>query len=148
GTCAPHWGRTFAVSGTRPDEPSPAEPWLPRLALVVGVGRSGFAAAGALARRGVHVLAADRSRDVDPGRLVELGVELRLGTEEEVLLEGMDLVIKSPGVPAESPLVAGARSRGVPVWSEVELGYRLLPAGSRLIGVTGTNGKTTTTELL
>jgi len=51
-------------------------------------------------------------------------------------------------VPAESPLVAGARSRGLPVWSEVELGYRLLPAGSRLIGVTGTNGKTTTTELL
>jgi UDP-N-acetylmuramoylalanine--D-glutamate ligase len=51
-------------------------------------------------------------------------------------------------VPAESPLVGGARSRGVPVWSEVELGYRLLPAGSRLIGVTGTNGKTTTTELL
>ena len=60
----------------------------------------------------------------------------------------MELVVKSPGVPAESPLVAGARSRGIPVWSEVELGYRLLPAGSRLIGVTGTNGKTTTTELL
>jgi UDP-N-acetylmuramoylalanine--D-glutamate ligase len=60
----------------------------------------------------------------------------------------VDLVIKSPGVPAESPLVAGARSRGIPVWSEVELGFRLLPAGSRLIGVTGTNGKTTTTELL
>jgi UDP-N-acetylmuramoylalanine--D-glutamate ligase len=64
------------------------------------------------------------------------------------LLEGVDLVVKSPGVPAESPVVAGARLRRVPVWSEVELGYRLLPAGSRLIGVTGTNGKTTTTELL
>jgi len=58
------------------------------------------------------------------------------------------LVVKSPGVPAESPPVAGARSSGIPVWSEVELGYRLLPAGARLIGVTGTNGKTTTTELL
>jgi UDP-N-acetylmuramoylalanine--D-glutamate ligase len=136
------------VSGTRPDEPSPAEPWLPRRALVVGLARSGVAAAGALARRGVHVVATDRSPDVDPGRLADLGVELRLGTEEEALLEGMDLVVKSPGVPGESPLVAGARSRGVPVWSEVELGYRLLPAGSRLIGVTGTNGKTTTTELL
>jgi UDP-N-acetylmuramoylalanine--D-glutamate ligase len=136
------------VSRTRPDQPSPAGSWLPRRALVVGLGRSGLAAAGALTRRGVHVLAADRSRDVDPGRLVELGVELRLGTEEEALLEGMDLVIKSPGVPAESPPVAGARARGVPVWSEIELGYRLLPPGSRLIGVTGTNGKTTTTELL
>ena len=64
------------------------------------------------------------------------------------MLEGVELVVKSPGVPAESPLVAGARSRGIPVWSEVELGYRLLPDGSHLIGVTGTNGKTTTTELL
>jgi UDP-N-acetylmuramoylalanine--D-glutamate ligase len=114
----------------------------------VGLARSGLAAAEALARRGVAVVAADRSPDVDAGRLADLGVELRLGTEEEALLEGVDLVVKSPGVPAESPLVAGARSRGVPVWSEVELGYRLLPVGSRLIGVTGTNGKTTTTELL
>jgi UDP-N-acetylmuramoylalanine--D-glutamate ligase len=136
------------VTGTRPDEASPAEAWLPRRALVVGLARSGLAAAAALAARGVHVIAADRSADVEAGRLGGLGVELRLGTEEEALLEGVDLVVKSPGVPAESPLVAGARSRGIPVWSEVELGFRLLPAGSRLIGVTGTNGKTTTTELL
>jgi UDP-N-acetylmuramoylalanine--D-glutamate ligase len=136
------------VNGARPEEPSPAEAWLPRRALVVGLARSGLAAAIALAHRGVEVVAADRSPDVDAGRLGGLGVELRLGTEEEALLEGVELVVKSPGVPAESPLVRGARSRGIPVWSEVELGYRLLPAGSRLIGVTGTNGKTTTTELL
>ena len=136
------------MNGTRPDEPALVEPWLPRRALVVGLARSGLAAAGALALRGVRVVVADRSPGVDPGRLADRGVELRLGTEEEALLEGMDLVVKSPGVPAESPLVAGARSRGIPVWSEVELGYRLLPAGSRLVGVTGTNGKTTTTELL
>jgi UDP-N-acetylmuramoylalanine--D-glutamate ligase len=136
------------VSGTPPDEPSPDRAWLPRRALVVGLARSGLAAAAALADRGVRVVAADRSPEVDPGRLGDLGVELRLGTEEEALLEGVDLVVKSPGVPAESPLVAGARSRDIPVWSEVELGYRLLPSGSRLIGVTGTNGKTTTTELL
>jgi UDP-N-acetylmuramoylalanine--D-glutamate ligase len=136
------------VNGPRPEEPSPDEAWLPRRALVVGLARSGLAAAMALAGRGVQVLAADRSTDVDTGRLSDLGVELRLGTEEEALLEGVELVVKSPGVPAESPPVVGARSRGIPVWSEVELGYRLLPAGSRLIGVTGTNGKTTTTELL
>jgi UDP-N-acetylmuramoylalanine--D-glutamate ligase len=136
------------VSGTRPGGPSFEEAWLPSEALVVGLARSGIAAAAALARRGVHVVASDRSAGVDPGRLGDLGVELRLGTEEEALLEGVELVVKSPGVPAESPVVAGARSRGVPVWSEVELGYRLLPECSRLVGVTGTNGKTTTTELL
>ena len=137
------------MSGTRPGESSPEEAWLPRRALVVGLARSGRAAAAALARRGVNVVAADRSPDADPGRLGDAGVELRLGAEEEeTLLAGVELVVKSPGVPAESPPVAAARQRGIPIWSEVELGYRLLPAGARLIGVTGTNGKTTTTELL
>ncbi len=139
------------MSGTRPEEPSSQEAWLPDRVLVVGLARSGLAAAAALASRGVQVVAADRSPEVDAGRLDGLGVELRLGKEgeeEEALLEGVELVVKSPGVPAESPLVAGARTRRIPVWSEVELGYRLLPVGSRLIGVTGTNGKTTTTELL
>ncbi|HKU56497.1 MAG TPA: UDP-N-acetylmuramoyl-L-alanine--D-glutamate ligase [Gaiellaceae bacterium] len=115
---------------------------------MVGLARSGLAAAEALSRRGVHVVAADRSSDVDAGRLDGLGVELRLGTEEEAVLEGVELLVKSPGVSAESPLVVAARVRGISVWSEVELGYRLLPRGVRLIGVTGTNGKTTTTELL
>jgi UDP-N-acetylmuramoylalanine--D-glutamate ligase len=136
------------VSPTRPDTPSPQEPWLPQRALIVGLARSGRAAAAALARRGVEVIAVDRSPDADPGRLGDAGVEIRLGTEEEALLAGAELVVKSPGVPANSPLVAVAREQGIPIWSEVELGYRLLPAGTRLIGVTGTNGKTTTTELL
>ena len=136
------------MTGTRLDERAPEKAWLPRRALVLGLARSGRAAAAALARRGVDVVAADRSADADPGRLGDLGVELRLGTEEEALLEGVDLVVKSPGVPVESPLAAAARTRGIALWSEVELGYRLLPAGARLIGVTGTNGKTTTTELL
>jgi UDP-N-acetylmuramoylalanine--D-glutamate ligase len=121
--------------------------WLPRRALVLGLARSGRAAALALARRGVEVVAADRSESADPGRLAESGVEVRMGTEEESLLQGVELVVKSPGVPGESPLVAASRARGVPVWSEVELGFRLL-AGNPFIGVTGTNGKTTTTELI
>ncbi|MDX6464996.1 MAG: UDP-N-acetylmuramoylalanine--D-glutamate ligase [Gaiellaceae bacterium] len=121
--------------------------WLPRRALVLGLARSGRASALALARRGVEVVAADRSESADPGRLAGAGVEVRLGIEEESLLQGVELVVKSPGVPGESPLVAGARARGLPVWSEVELGYRLL-AGNPFIGVTGTNGKTTTTELI
>jgi UDP-N-acetylmuramoylalanine--D-glutamate ligase len=109
--------------------------------------RSGEAAALALARRGVTVVGADRSADVEAGRLVEAGVEVHAGSEEERLLDGVELVIKSPGVPGESPLPAAARDRDIPIWSEVELGWRLL-GRPPMIGVTGTNGKTTTSELL
>jgi UDP-N-acetylmuramoylalanine--D-glutamate ligase len=119
---------------------------LPERALVLGLARSGEAAALALARRGVRVLAVDRSEEVDTGRLRAEGVEVVLGAEDPVLVDDVDLLVKSPGVPNEVPLVAAARSRGVTVWSEVELGARLL--ANPLIGVTGTNGKTTTSELL
>jgi UDP-N-acetylmuramoylalanine--D-glutamate ligase len=106
---------------------------LPGRTLVLGMGLSGEAAAAALQRHGVPVVTADR----------------RDGTDEDLaLLAGVDVLVKSPGVPAENPLVVEARSRGVPVWSEVELGYRLLPDGVRLVGVTGTKGKTTTVRLL
>jgi UDP-N-acetylmuramoylalanine--D-glutamate ligase len=115
-------------------------------ALVLGLARSGRAAALALAGRGERVVAVDNSAEVDAGRLAEAGVEVHLGTEEAALLEGVDVLIKSPGVPAEAPLVTVARERGIPVWSEIELGYRLLP--NPILGVTGTNGKTTTSELL
>ena len=105
---------------------------LPSRVLVIGMARSGQAATAALARRGVDVVAADR----------------KLGNDGDVaLLDGVELVVKSPGVPGEHVLVTEARARGVPVWSEVELGFRLLPE-SRIVGVTGTNGKTTTVELL
>ncbi len=105
---------------------------LPARALVLGLARSGQAASAALARRGVDVVGADRSlgNDRDPG-----------------LLDGVEVLVKSPGVPGEHELVVAARGRGIEIWSEVELGYRLLPGGS-LVGVTGTNGKTTTVELL
>ena len=113
---------------------------------MVGLARSGQAAALALARNGVRVVAAD-AREVDIGRLAEDGVEVHLGTEDEALLDMVELVVKSPGVPAENPLVAAARRRAMPVWSEVELGWRLLRPRP-FLGVTGTKGKTTTTELL
>jgi UDP-N-acetylmuramoylalanine--D-glutamate ligase len=99
--------------------------------LVLGLARSGKAAVAALERRGVEVVAADRT----------------LGNDGDVsLLDGVELIVKSPGVPREAPLVAEAQRRGIEIWSEVELGYRLVRP--RLVGVTGTNGKTTTTELL
>ncbi len=119
---------------------------LPRRALVVGLARSGQAAALALARRGVPTVGADRVVDLDTGRLAEAGVEVHLGPEEERLLDDVELLIKSPGVPGDSPLPAAARALNIPIWSEVELGFRLLK--NPFVGVTGTNGKTTTSELL
>jgi UDP-N-acetylmuramoylalanine--D-glutamate ligase len=114
--------------------------------LVLGLARSGQAAALALRRRGEEVIGVDASPDIDAGRLAEAGVEVHLGTEEEPLLDRTATLIKSPGVPGEAPLVEAARARGIPVWSEVELGSRLLD--NPIVGVTGTNGKTTTSELL
>jgi UDP-N-acetylmuramoylalanine--D-glutamate ligase len=99
--------------------------------LVLGLARSGLAAAAALERRGVDVVRADR----------ELGNDLDLS-----LLDYVGMLVKSPGAPAEAPLVVGARERSIPVWSEIELASRLLP--NPILGVTGTNGKTTTTEWL
>src|SRR5262245_39290747 len=114
--------------------------------LVLGLARSGVAASEALAGAGASVVGYDRNESLAVGRLADLGVELHLGREEERLLQGIDLVVKSPGVPGETLLVRGARSRGVHVWSEIELGARLLD--NPILGVTGTNGKTTTSELL
>ena len=99
-------------------------------ALVYGLARSGAAAASALEHDGTEVVRVDRENEGDLELLI-----------------GVDLLVKSPGVPGERPLVVGARALGIPVWSEVELGWRLL-APRPFVGVTGTNGKTTTTELL
>ena len=100
-------------------------------ALVLGLARSGRAAKEMLEANGVEVVAADRT----------LGNDTDLG-----LLDGADVLVKSPGVRGEAPLVVGARERGIPVWSEIELASRFLERP--IVGVTGTNGKTTTTELL
>ena len=117
-----------------------------RRVLVVGLARSGTAAAEVLRTGGAGVVGFDRNEELEAGRLREIGVEVFLGSEEETLLQGIDLVVKSPGVPGATLLVQRARAHGVPVWSEIELGARLLP--NPMLGVTGTNGKTTTTELL
>ena len=97
-------------------------------AIVLGTARSGRAAAALLEQNGVAVVLAGRDLDND-GDLS--------------LLDDADVLVKSPGVPRDNPLVAAAR---IPIWSEVELAYRLLP--NPILGVTGTNGKTTTTEWL
>jgi UDP-N-acetylmuramoylalanine--D-glutamate ligase len=123
-------------------------PDLPRRALVLGLARSGHAAAIALRGHGVEVVAHDRSRSVEIARLVDAGVKVHLGEEKEdtALLRGVDVVVKSPGIPGTARLPTAAHSRRIPVWSEIEVGARLLR--NPLLGVTGTNGKTTTTALL
>ncbi len=94
----------------------------------------------------MRVVGVDRNESLDAGRLRQAGVEVVLGAEDPALLDDVDLLVKSPGVPSEAPLAAAARARGLTIWSEVELGSRLL--ANPLVGVTGTNGKTTTSELL
>jgi UDP-N-acetylmuramoylalanine--D-glutamate ligase len=74
------------------------------------------------------------------------GVDRKRGDDTPVALEGVRCVIKSPGVPQEAPVIAAARERGIPVIGELELAWRLLP--NEFVAVTGTNGKTTTVELL
>lgn len=115
--------------------PLPAGPYL-----VVGLARSGVAAARMLERHG-RVIGTDSGHpEVPPG------IEAHLGVDGVSLLAEAACVVKSPGVPNEAPVVLAARERGLPVLGELELAWRLLP--QRFLAVTGTNGKTTTTELL
>ena len=112
--------------------------------LVVGLARSGQAAARMLAARGEEVVGVDAGRpDVELG-----GIEIELETDGVDLLgeRGIGTVVKSPGVPREAPVVASALERGIEIVGELELAWRLLP--NRFVAVTGTNGKTTTVELL
>ena len=117
--------------------------------LVVGMARSGVAAARLLRALGAQVRIADQKTAAElEGQLEELrsdGIEWRLGEPAETLLEGMDLVVVSPGVPVTHPAVEEAKRRSIPVIGELELAYR--HAQGKLIAITGTNGKTTTCTL-
>ncbi len=108
---------------------------------MVGLARSGVAAARALLARGEQVVAVDSGSPALPD-----GVQAHVRTDGLAFLAHARAVVKSPGVPREAPVIATARARGVPVLGELELGWRLVP--NEFVAVTGTNGKTTTVELL
>jgi UDP-N-acetylmuramoylalanine--D-glutamate ligase len=130
-------------------------PWTGVRAVVVGIGVSGFAAADNLLHVGASVTvlaesADDRQRE--KAELLEvLGATLHIGPgETRALPDDVDLVVTSPGVPPTSPVIREAGDRGVPVWGEVELAWRLRDPDhpGAWLAVTGTNGKTTTVQML
>lgn len=118
--------------------------------LVVGLKRTGVSVARFVANQGGRV----RVNDVQgsPALLSELAsladvpLDLALETNNPEVLSGVDLVVPSPGVPGNAPLLSAARGRGIPVWSEIELAARFIACP--IIAITGTNGKSTTTTLL
>jgi UDP-N-acetylmuramoylalanine--D-glutamate ligase len=115
-------------------------------ALVIGFGRSGRAAASFIQKQGGGVRVVDRSDTPElRAALQAAGVEGRLGGYSEADLDDRDLVVVSPGVPWDLPLVEAARRRSIGVTSEMDLFFRFCPAP--IAGITGTNGKTTTTAL-
>lgn len=125
---------------------------IPRRWLVLGLRASGEAVVRALLERGVDVRVADtRADDALSERaqpLVRAGADVRLGGLDEGLLDGRDIVVASPGVVPHHPVLEAAIARGLQVWSEPELAWRLAAGRTEFVVVTGTNGKTTTTELL
>lgn len=129
--------------------------WSGVRAVVAGFGVSGFAAADNLNHLGAAVIALDESDAGDRAEKAELlrvlGADVRLGPGETATLpDDVDLVVTSPGWRPTSPLLAQARERGVPVWGEVELAWRLRDPNHHTpwLCVTGTNGKTTTVQML
>jgi UDP-N-acetylmuramoylalanine--D-glutamate ligase len=118
--------------------------------LVIGLARTGVATALFCAARGAVVTATESRAESEIGdciaELRAAGVSLELGGHQEQTFLRQDLIVPSPGVPADAPLLAAARAKGVTIWSEIELAYRFLQG--RMIGITGSNGKTTTTSLI
>ena len=118
-----------------------------RHVVVVGAARSGVAAAELLARKGAHVTLSETRPTFDAAaRLRDLGVALELGGNDPGTLSAADLVVVSPGVPVDQPLFEPARARGVEIIGELELAWRWLKG--RVIAITGTKGKSTTTTLI
>jgi UDP-N-acetylmuramoylalanine--D-glutamate ligase len=115
--------------------------------VVVGLGVAGRAAAGALAEEGAAVLVTEARADVEGAdEVTSWGVDVRLGGHRPEHLDGATAVVTSPGVPEHAEVLRWAAGRGVPVWSELDVGARLCRVP--YVAITGTNGKSTTTKLV
>ncbi|MGB7023207.1 MAG: UDP-N-acetylmuramoyl-L-alanine--D-glutamate ligase [Candidatus Acidiferrales bacterium] len=118
--------------------------------LVVGLARTGIVVSLLCAAYGARVTATDEKPESAlpelAAKLRAAGVTLELGAHNPETFVNQDLIILSPGVPAKMPPLQLARNRGIPVWSEIELAWRLLRG--KLVAITGSNGKTTTTALV
>jgi len=126
--------------------PNPSFTVVGKRVVVVGAARSGVAAAQLLVRRGAAVVLTDAKERVDAEQeLRSAGVALELGGHRSETLHGADLIVLSPGVPLTQPQIAAAKAAGVPVIGELELASRWLRG--RIIAITGTKGKSTTTTL-
>jgi UDP-N-acetylmuramoylalanine--D-glutamate ligase len=115
-------------------------------AVVIGAGASGRAAARVLVEEGAEVRVSESGPAPEDGDLSSLGVTVHAGGHRAAHLDGATLVVTSPGVPQGSDVLRWAQERALPVWSELELGARLCDVP--YVAVTGTNGKTTTTEMV
>src|SRR5215472_14714705 len=117
--------------------------------LVVGLGKSGVAAAFFLADRGAKVAVSDAKSEAQLEKelpaLLDRGISLETGQHSERTFRDQDLIVVSPGVPSDQPQLQHARALGIPVIGEVELAFRFLQG--KVIAITGSNGKTTTTTL-
>lgn len=117
--------------------------------LVVGLARTGVVASLFSAGYGAIVTATDEKSEAELGeaaaRLRAANVKLTLDGHAGANFLDQDLIVLSPGVPAKLPALDAARARGIPVWSEIELAFRFLRG--KLVAITGSNGKTTTTSL-
>jgi UDP-N-acetylmuramoylalanine--D-glutamate ligase len=118
--------------------------------LIIGFKRTGVSVARFVASQGGRVRVADpqgaEAFTKELESLTHIALDLHLGRHDAAVITGVDLVIPSPGVPADAPLLREAGKRGIPIWSEIELASRFLACP--LLAVTGTNGKSTTTSLL
>lgn len=120
--------------------------------IILGMARSGYEAAKILASKNNEVILNDKNNDQDENHVKELkslGVKVILGSHPVDLIdESIDYVIKNPGIKDSHEMIARAKELGIPVINEVEMSYRLLPKDVTIIGITGSNGKTTTTSLV
>ncbi|MDI6799317.1 MAG: UDP-N-acetylmuramoyl-L-alanine--D-glutamate ligase [Actinomycetota bacterium] len=120
--------------------------------LILGMADSGVASAKALSGKGAKVLISDSSTSKAvqerAEELMSLSMECHLGSQGEELLEEVDMVVISPSVPSDIPLLKKAYARSIEIMSEIELAYRLGTEKGFIVAITGTNGKTTTTTLI